>query len=214
MKDLIIIGAGGFALEMVDLIDSINNENLTFNILGFLDDHKEGYIIGPYAVIGKTEDYKKYNECYFVTAIANPKIRKKYFDLFVRESLILPNLIHPTAEISQYAKIAENQGIIINCNSIISAKAQILTGAIIDANVYIGHETLIRQFSTVYNTSIIAGNVLIDENSEIGMGAKILPGVKIGKNTFIGSGSVVTKDIMDSVIAVGVPCKVIKENKR
>lgn len=41
----------------------------------------------------------------------------------------------------------------------------------------------------------------------------ILPGVTIGNNVVIGAGSVVTKDIPDNVIAVGNPCRVIKENK-
>lgn len=39
----------------------------------------------------------------------------------------------------------------------------------------------------------------------------ILPGVTIGDNTTIGAGSVVTKDIPSNVVAVGNPCKVIKE---
>lgn len=39
----------------------------------------------------------------------------------------------------------------------------------------------------------------------------VLPGVTIGKNSVIGAGSVVTKDIPDNVIAIGVPCKVLRE---
>lgn len=45
----------------------------------------------------------------------------------------------------------------------------------------------------------------------IGGGVQILPGVTIGNNVVIGSGSVVTKDIPDGVIAVGNPCRVIRE---
>ncbi len=39
----------------------------------------------------------------------------------------------------------------------------------------------------------------------------VLPGIKIGNNSVIGAGSVVTKDIPSNVVAVGNPCKVIKE---
>ena len=45
----------------------------------------------------------------------------------------------------------------------------------------------------------------------IGAGAIIVPGVKIGKNVVIGAGSVVTKDIPDGVVAVGNPCRVLRE---
>ncbi len=52
--------------------------------------------------------------------------------------------------------------------------------------------------------------VSIGSDVWIGGNVVILPGVKIGNNVVIGAGSVVTKDIPDSVVAVGNPCKVIK----
>lgn len=53
--------------------------------------------------------------------------------------------------------------------------------------------------------------VVIGNNVWIGAGAVILPGVHIGDNTVIGAGSVVTKDIPANVVAVGNPCKVLRE---
>lgn len=54
-------------------------------------------------------------------------------------------------------------------------------------------------------------DVHIGENVWIGSGAIILPGVNIGKNTVIGAGSVVTRDIPENVLAVGNPCRVVRE---
>lgn len=51
----------------------------------------------------------------------------------------------------------------------------------------------------------------IGKNVWLGGDVKVLPGVSIGDNTIIGTGSIVTKDIPANVIAVGNPCKVIKE---
>ena len=53
-------------------------------------------------------------------------------------------------------------------------------------------------------------DVYIGENTWIGGNVVILPGVHIGRNTVIGAGSVVTKDIPDNVIAVGNPCRVLR----
>ena len=53
--------------------------------------------------------------------------------------------------------------------------------------------------------------VRIGKNCWIGAGAVILPGVTIGDNVVIGAGSVVTKDIPDNVVAVGNPCRVLRE---
>ena len=54
-------------------------------------------------------------------------------------------------------------------------------------------------------------DVYIGENAWIGAGVVIVPGVHIGKNTVIGAGSIVTKDIPDNVVAVGNPCRVLRE---
>lgn len=53
--------------------------------------------------------------------------------------------------------------------------------------------------------------VRIGRNCWIGAGAVILPGVTIGDNVVIGAGSVVTKDIPSNVVAVGNPCRVLRE---
>lgn len=53
--------------------------------------------------------------------------------------------------------------------------------------------------------------VTIGRNCWIGAGVLIMPGITIGENTVIGAGSVVTKDIPDHVVAVGNPCKVLRD---
>ena len=54
-------------------------------------------------------------------------------------------------------------------------------------------------------------DVFIGENAWIAANVVIVPGVHIGKNTVIGAGSVVTKDIPDGVVAVGNPCRILRE---
>jgi len=57
-----------------------------------------------------------------------------------------------------------------------------------------------------YGIDIVIGN-----NVWIGGNAVIMPGVHIGNNVVIGAGSVVTKDIPDNMIAVGNPCRIVRE---
>lgn len=56
----------------------------------------------------------------------------------------------------------------------------------------------------------IAKPITIGNNVWIGAGSTILAGVEIGDNSVIGAGSVVTKSIPSNVVAVGVPCKVLR----
>ena len=64
----------------------------------------------------------------------------------------------------------------------------------------------LRRKQAQYNLPVEIGS-----NVWIGAGAVILPGVRIGDNTVIGAGSVVTKDIPANVVAVGNPCRVLRE---
>ncbi|MGI6109001.1 MAG: sugar O-acetyltransferase [Eubacteriaceae bacterium] len=56
-----------------------------------------------------------------------------------------------------------------------------------------------------------ARSITVGDNVWIGAGVQVMPGVTIGSGTVIGGGSVVSKDIPDNVIAVGNPCRVIRE---
>ena len=71
-----------------------------------------------------------------------------------------------------------------------------------------GHPILPELREKVYQYNMA---VHIGKNCWIGAGAVIMPGVSIGDNTVIGAGSVVTGDIPANVVAVGNPCRVLRE---
>lgn len=88
---------------------------------------------------------------------------------------------------------------------IIGANAQIAP----NVSIYTaGHPLHPQSRNSGYEYGI---GVTIGDNVWLGGSVVINPGVQIGSNVVIGSGSVVTKDIPDSVVAVGNPCKVIKK---
>lgn len=92
-----------------------------------------------------------------------------------------------------------------------------------DTHIYIGSHTMLgpnvviataghpilpalRKKEYQYNMSVHIG-----ENCWLGAGVLVMPGITIGDNTVIGAGSVVTKDIPANVVAVGNPCKVLRQ---
>ena len=92
-----------------------------------------------------------------------------------------------------------------------------------DTHIYVGDQTMfgpnvtlstaghpilpeLREQVYQYNMPIHIGR-----NCWIGAGAIVLPGVTIGDNTVIGAGSIVTRDIPANVVAVGNPCRVMRE---
>ena len=64
----------------------------------------------------------------------------------------------------------------------------------------------LRRKAAQFNIPVRIGN-----NVWIGAGAVILPGVQIGENSVIGAGSVVTKNVPPNVVAVGNPCRILRE---
>ncbi len=71
-----------------------------------------------------------------------------------------------------------------------------------------GHPILpsLRKQAYQYNMSVRIGN-----NCWLGAGVLVMPGVTIGDDSVIGAGSVVTKDVPSGVVAVGNPCRVLRE---
>lgn len=107
--------------------------------------------------------------------------------------------------------IGDNCYINANLTLVDDYKITIGNGVLIAPNVTItvtGHPVHheLRKHGEMYTFP-----VTICDNVWIGANAVILPGVTIGENSVIGAGSVVTKDIPPNVIAVGNPCKVLRE---
>ena len=92
-----------------------------------------------------------------------------------------------------------------------------------DTHIYVGDKTMLgpnvvlasaahpilpelREVQYQYNLPIRIG-----KNCWLGAGVIVLPGVSIGDNTVVGAGSVVTKDLPANVVAVGNPCRVLRE---
>ena len=103
-------------------------------------------------------------------------------------------------------KIGDN--VFINSNSLLMARGGITIedDVMIAANVQLlsnNHDEYDRQVLT-------CKPIHIKKGAWIGAGASILPGVTIGENAIVGAGAIVTKDVGDCEVAVGIPARVVK----
>lgn len=214
MKDIVIIGAGGHAKVVADIIlkrKEILKEEL--NIIGFLDDnyrnlnYKEIFNI---PILGNTELIKEFkNKNYeYVIAVGNNLVRKKIAEKY--SGLNYYTVIHPTAVIGNTVKI--NVGTVVMANVVVNSYSQIGKHCILNTSCIVEHDNKIENYVHISPNTVLCGEVTIKENSWIGAGSSIKQTITIGENVIVGAGTVVIRDIEDNCTAVGNPARIIKKN--
>lgn len=124
-----------------------------------------------------------------------------------------PYWIEPTLRFSYGKHITIGKNLYANFNLSIVDDAKVTIG---DNVMFAPNVTLTTAGHPEEITKRIQGlqyslPIVIEDNVWIGTNVVVHPGVTIGKNSIIGSGSIVTKNIPDNVVAYGVPCKVIRK---
>lgn len=210
MKNLAIVGAGGFGREVKMLVDDINKVTPTFNLIGFYDDkHSDSDINGlPY--LGKISDINTIEDPSSIAiSIADPKTKKSILNSISNPIIEFPNLIHPTVIIGK-DEVKIGRGNIICAGTIITVNIQLEDFIILNLSCTVGHDTVIKSFSSFMPTVNISGEVTIHEGVYVGTGAKIINQLEIGQYTIVGAGAVVAKSLPENCTAVGIPAKPIK----
>ena len=81
MIKIIIIGAGGLGIEILDTLIQINHIKKKYDILGFIDNNlKKDSIINNHKVLGNDNELKKYKGTSLVIGVGNPLLRKKIYE--------------------------------------------------------------------------------------------------------------------------------------
>ena len=213
MKQIAIIGAGGFGREVKTLIDDINKVQLEYEFIGYFDDYlTAGQMINGFPVLGKVKDINNYSKPLCITiAIGKPGTKSLIITEIKNKHVSYPNLIHPSAIIADSSnKIGK--GIIITAGCIVTCNVQLGDFVILNLMCTVGHDTQIEKYCSLMPSVNVSGEVLIKESVFIGTGSKIVNQIKIGCNSIIGAGAVVTRSIPSNCTAVGVPAKPIKFN--
>lgn len=212
LKDLYIIGAGGFGREVAWLVERINAVEPTWKLEGFIDDNTimHGTLQDGYPVVGNSDYLMNVTkEVWVVCAVGTAKIRKKIIEKLKKcENVKFATLIDPDVVCSTQVNIGE--GSIICAGTIITVDISIGKHVIINLDCTIGHDDIIHDFVTIYPSVNISGNAVIGECAELGTGGQIIQGINIGEESIIGAGAVVIHNIPKKCTAVGSPAKPIK----
>lgn len=207
MKELVIIGAGGFGRVVYSLAERCKNNGDRIIIKGFLDanphalDNYNGYA----PILGDVDEYTPSLNEVFVCAIGNKVHKKRCIEIILSKGGEFINLIDPTVYIGKNVLIGK--GCIINQEVHIGQDVHIGSFVTFDGRANVSHDDVIGDFCHIGATAFVAGAVKIGNNVTIHPGAYIIPQKMIGDNAIIGVGSVVISNVKSNTTVFGNPAK-------
>jgi sugar O-acyltransferase (sialic acid O-acetyltransferase NeuD family) len=209
MKDLYIIGAGGFGREVAWLVERINAVSPTWEIKGFLDDNPDmhGTSQDDYPVLGGCD----YLNClsakaWVVCAVGSANVRRRIIEKVRRCPRVeFATVVDPS--VLQSHRVAIGEGSIICAGTILTVDITIGRHVIINLDCTVGHDAVIGDYVTMYPSVNISGNVTAGTCVELGTGAQVIQGKTIADDSIIGAGAVIVKDITEPGTYIGVPAR-------
>lgn len=213
MKDIAIYGAGGFGREIACLINWINREEPTWNLVGFFDDGVEkgasvshfGEVLGGMAVLNRHN-----KPLAVVFAIGNCNVVKKLVEKVINDNVAFPNLIAPDFMVKDPESFKIGQGNIIQGGCMVTCDVAIGDFNIFNSSIAIGHDVKIGNFNTVMPGVRISGEVVMGDCNFLGVGSIVLQQLKIRNNTRLAAGSVLMTKPKEDSLYIGIPAKLMK----
>lgn len=210
---LIIIGAGGFGRETLDVVEAINRaaSELVFNVLGVVDANPSAENLArldargiPYLGTdsawldgGVRADY--------LIGIGNPAARKVVDAAFTSAGFSAATAVHPAATIGSAVTIGEGS---IVCGGVqVSTNVSLGRHVHLNPNSTIGHDSDLRDFVSINPAATISGEVTLGPCTLIGAGAVVMQGIAIGAGALVGASACVVRDVPHAKTVKGVPAR-------
>ncbi|MFN2399739.1 MAG: acetyltransferase [Gemmatimonadaceae bacterium] len=211
LQPLVILGAGGFGREVAWLVEEINMQSPTFELIGFVDDSSVD-TVERYPVLGTFDDWvsRAPTNVRVVCAVGDPASRYRMARRATAAALSFATLIHPTVRSSRWVEIGP--GSIVTAYNILTTNIRIGAHSLLNLDCTVGHDCVLGEFASLMPGVHISGEVTFGPGVYLGTGAVVINGVSIGAWTTVGAGAVVSSDLPEKIVAVGVPAKQIKSN--
>jgi sugar O-acyltransferase (sialic acid O-acetyltransferase NeuD family) len=208
MKNLIIIGAGGFGREVLSYI---RDDNPIFQFKGFLDDRLDLLkdMLGEDKIISSPHKYVPKPDDVFMVAVGDPRAREKYTRVLRDQFHVdFATVVHPQANINRHAKIG--RGCIIGPRCGVSVNVGIGNFTCIQEYTVVGHDAQIGNWCQINSHCTLAGDCVIGDFVTIHPNSVITSGSVVEDGVTVAAGSVVYGRIKSGMTVLGNPARIFR----
>lgn len=214
IRELLIIGAGGFARETAQAVAAINAARPSWRLRGFLDDNPllHGLPVGGLPVIGGTDLIESLPDAQVVVCVGNP--RNYFARARIVERLGLPadryaTIVHPCADVS--ADSGVGPGSVLLAQAVLTAAVSVGAHVAVMPHAVLTHDVTVDDFATIASGVRFGGGARVQRGAYLGSGALIREQLKIGAWSQVGMGSVVLQDVPGAQVWVGNPARKLRD---
>lgn len=210
MQQTVIVGAGGHAREILDVIDAINACEPTFDVLGYVVDPswaRPGEMVSDHPVLGPIEWLAgRSSQVRAICAVGAPPLRRRLVEEVEQRGIRFFNAIHPDAKLTRWVTLGE--GVVITAGCVLTNRIQLGNHVHINIGCTISHDTVCEDFVTLAPGVNCAGTVALREGCDVGVGASIIKKIEVGAWSVVGAGAVVIRNVPANSTVIGVPARV------
>lgn len=217
MTPLVIVGAGGFARETVELVRTVNQAVPTYDLIGYLDDNADlhGTSLLGLNVIGPLDQLAELSDAAVVVCLGSPQsitLRQRVVERIALEPDRFATLVHPSAAIA--SSVSLGPGSVVHAGCVFTADITIGAHVEIMPGVIMTHGDRVGDFATFGAGVRLAGDVTIKPSAYIGSGALVREQLTVGSAALIGMGSVVTRSVPAGEVWAGSPARRMHSTKQ
>jgi sugar O-acyltransferase (sialic acid O-acetyltransferase NeuD family) len=210
MRDIAIYGAGGFGKEVACILNKINEQMPTWNLIGFFDDGIEkGKAVSRYgSILGGLCELNVWEEkISIVFAIGVPRILSYLVSKITNLNVNFPNIIHPEVFFADKKTLTMGKGNVIVRACSFSCDVTIGDFNQMNSISSLAHDVKVGSFNVFMPLSRISGGAIIGDLNLFGIGSVILQNVKVGNNTRFSAGCYVIRNTTNGMLYSGNPAK-------
>jgi len=213
MRDLLIVGAGGFARETAAAVAAVNAAAPTWRLLGYLDDdpalHGTRRVGVP--VIGGTDLVAELTDAAVLVCVGNPRnyrSRRRLVERFGLPPQRYATIVHPAARIGVGCTVGPGSVLLAG----VDLTAEVAVGAHVAVmpQVVLTHDNVIGPYATIASGVRLGGGVRLGDGVYVGAGALLRDGITVGAWSQLGMGSVVLHDVPAGEVWVGAPARFLR----